>query len=214
LGIPSPLIIPTHLCGLQFQERHTVKNKNRSAGVTAWLSCGPIGAWIVLAVFCALPPTVSSAWAQTTDDTDSWCHRDCRKDPECVTTYIASGRETPALLSDIYFSSGLNCEAVGRYDQAIADYNKAIALNPNSAFPYDGRAWINHERGADAEALLDAEKAVSLAPTNAAIIRNRGLIYEKLGQRDKAIADYNAALKLYPGTEDAVAGLKRLGVTP
>ena len=74
-----------------------------------------------------------------------------------------------------------------------------IALYPNYADAYNGRARAYHLRGDDGRALPDAMKAVALAPQGADSVETRGEIYERLGRRDDAIADYRAALNSCAG---------------
>ena len=50
-----------------------------------------------------------------------------------------------------------------RRDKPIADFTKAIALQPDYPLAYDYRAWAFHMMGDDAKGLPDAE-AVVLAP--------------------------------------------------
>lgn len=97
---------------------------------------------------------------------------------------------------DIFYSSG-------RYEQAIADYDRAITLKPNDAAAYNNRACAyNSSRHYD-EAIADATRALQLRPNYAAAYYNRGNAYYFTGACDKAIADYDAAIQLKP--EDAAA---------
>jgi tetratricopeptide (TPR) repeat protein len=113
-------------------------------------------------------------------------------------------------LTIAYIDRGIAYDAKGLHDQALADYTKVIALNPDYGGGYNGRAWVYHEKGQNAQALPDAIRAVALAPLPAHF-ETRGEIYEKLGQRDKAVADYRAALRLDPKDDGAKQGLMRLG---
>jgi tetratricopeptide (TPR) repeat protein len=99
-----------------------------------------------------------------------------------------------------------------QYDASIADYTKAIAIQPNAS-SYNNRAWMHHLKGDDAGGLADAEEAVKLTPNDAYCHGTRGAIYEKLGRRDDAIADYRTALALDPKDQEAIDGLRRLLVT-
>ena len=67
----------------------------------------------------------------------------------------------------------------GFNDEAIADYTKAIEINPNDARAYNNRGWTYHLKGEDAKGLPDAEKAVALAPKEANCFGTRAEIYEK-----------------------------------
>ncbi|MEO7053879.1 MAG: tetratricopeptide repeat protein [Rhizomicrobium sp.] len=104
-------------------------------------------------------------------------------------------------------------EKLDRYDDAIADYNQAIAASPDADL-YNNRAWAYHLKGEDANGLPDVMKSLEINPKNAPALETRGEIYEKLSKRDAAIADYRAALAGEPTMQPAKDGLARLGATP
>jgi tetratricopeptide (TPR) repeat protein len=126
------------------------------------------------------------------------------------TEIILSDKETPQNLAVAYSNRAAGYDALGRHDRAVADADKAVALNPDYADAYNERAWARHGEGHDAEALPDAEKAVALAPDDPYSLETRAEIYEKLGRKADAISDYRAALKLSPGLKPAVDGLRRV----
>jgi tetratricopeptide (TPR) repeat protein len=106
------------------------------------------------------------------------------------------------------------------YDaKAIADYDKAIALDPTNWVAYNNRAYQRRQQGHDVDALPDVEKAFELSRSDpslttfdrAQLLELRGAIYAKLGQKEKAIADFRAALRLDPRSEEAVTALRALG---
>lgn len=117
-------------------------------------------------------------------------------------------------LASVYYDRGNAYRKKRLYAAALADYGKAIALRPDYAKAYNGRAWTYHLQDEDDKGLPDAEKAVALAPKEADCHGTRAAIYEKLGRRAEAIADYRAALALDPHRQAAADGLKRLGAPP
>jgi len=102
----------------------------------------------------------------------------------------------------------------GESARALADYTKAIAVDPNSVDAWRGRGDELYEARNYAGALADFEQVVRLRPDHFRGYDLRGLTYEKLGERDKAIADFRKALSLEPQARYAPDGLKRLGATP
>ena len=100
----------------------------------------------------------------------------------------------------------------GRFDRAVEDYDKAIALSPSFAFAFYNRSQAHYLAGRFTEALADAGKAAALNENSAAALSLRGLIHEKLGARDAAIADLRRAAALDPGLSQAVDALRRMGV--
>jgi tetratricopeptide (TPR) repeat protein len=109
-----------------------------------------------------------------------------------------------------YHRRGSDYADKGEYDRAIADYSKAIELNPKDDDAYTGRAWSYFKAGKAAQGLPDAERSLELYPHNAHALDTRGHIFEALGRREEAIADYRRTLVLDPG-EEGKEDLKRLG---
>ena len=85
--------------------------------------------------------------------------------------------------AEAYAHRGFAYARKNLYEQAIADYTKAIELKPDFAKAYNNRAWTYHLKGEDAKGLADAEKAVALAPKEVNFLGTRAEIYEKLGRR-------------------------------
>ncbi|MGD0189556.1 MAG: tetratricopeptide repeat protein [Rhizomicrobium sp.] len=170
---------------------------------------------IAAAVVLILVP--ASAAAQTIDQTMCMSQNRDIQIKGC-TAVIRSGTEARLQLAIAYSNRGAAYADKGLYGKAIADLNKAIALDPDDADAYNGRAWTYHLMGDDAKALPDVEKAMALVPDTPDTVETRAEIFEKLGRRGKAIADYRATLELaLPGSQaakDALKGLKRLGANP
>ncbi len=83
--------------------------------------------------------------------------------------------------------------ALRKPDDAISDYDQAIALNPKdfNAFNSRGQAFVvKRERD---RAITDYTQAIELNPTYVEALNNRGLTYEALNRRDEAIADFRKA---------------------
>ena len=96
-------------------------------------------------------------------------------------------------------------------DCSLADYAKAIEIDPKRWDAFQGRAWAYLKLGKAADALADAETAVKLHPNTAHALDVRGHALEALGRREEAIADFRRALTLEPRLQGSRAGLKRLG---
>ena len=96
----------------------------------------------------------------------------------------------------------------------MADYNKALKIDPKCQYAYNGRAWLRYKAGKYSEALADAQRAIHLLPENPGNWDMRGHILEALGRRDQAIADFRHALVFSPDVPSPKAALKRLGASP
>jgi tetratricopeptide (TPR) repeat protein len=86
----------------------------------------------------------------------------------------------------------------GNRDGAIADYTKAIELNPGFADAYVGRGIVYQVAGDRDRAIADYTKAVELNPDYSSAYLNRGNIFAAMGDQDRAIADYNKVIEINP----------------
>lgn len=77
-------------------------------------------------------------------------------------------------------------QAVG--DNTIAEYTKAIELNPNDAKAYVNRGVAYYTRGNLNQAVADFSKAIELDSQFATAYYNRGLAYKSTGNLDQARA--------------------------
>lgn len=92
---------------------------------------------------------------------------------------------------------------LGRLDEAIVHFERALALAPNFAdaeFSY-GTALNLMQRFEDA--LVHFEKAIALNPGFIAALNNRGLALAKLKRFTEALASYDKALAIEPNFADA-----------
>src|SRR5580658_7554712 len=90
---------------------------------------------------------------------------------------------SPALGDDAtnYDNSGRSEFLKGDVDGAIADYTKAIALNPDDADAYESRGWAEKERGDLDDALGDFNKVIDLKPDFADAYNGHGVVKLKKG---------------------------------
>ncbi|HAO21509.1 MAG TPA: hypothetical protein DCQ37_14195 [Desulfobacteraceae bacterium] len=108
--------------------------------------------------------------------------------PEITTKYIDNSR--------IFFFRAKAQYYLKDYDKAIADYNKAIELNPNLDSAYNNRGFIYDENGDYDKAIADYNKAIELNPNLDAAYNNRGSSYGKKGDYAKAFDDYNKSIRI------------------
>lgn len=109
---------------------------------------------------------------------------------------------------------GLACEALGRYEEAIASHREAIRLNrerqAHSPWPSLnlGILLTRHDRLDEAEALF--RESVREDPRFAPAHYQLGLILEKKGRSTDAIAELSQAAQLDPGYAEPHYALARL----
>jgi tetratricopeptide (TPR) repeat protein len=83
-------------------------------------------------------------------------------------------------------------------DEAIADYTRAIVLDPNYALAYRGRGRVLGRKGELNGAILDFNEALRLDPNAAIVYSDRGVAWRMKGEFDRAFADFDAAIRLDP----------------
>jgi tetratricopeptide (TPR) repeat protein len=97
--------------------------------------------------------------------------------------------------------------AAAAYDQAIADYSRAITRDRKDADAYSDRCWAGVIVAKQLlQALSDCNNALRIKPQNPKALDMRGYAYLKLGQVDDAIQSFNAALKIDPKLPTALYG--------
>lgn len=85
---------------------------------------------------------------------------------------------------------------------SIADYTKAITLDPSfvSAFTNRGSAYAAF--GENAKAMADFDHAISLKPDDWNAFSYRGELKQKLGDLDGAIADFSRVIAIVPWSDE------------
>jgi tetratricopeptide (TPR) repeat protein len=105
---------------------------------------------------------------------------------------------------------GIEKEEKGDLDGAIADFSRAIELDPKAVCAYFNRAYAKDEKGVDPGGIIsDLTRAIELSPKDfdsicdnrfgaAPVYRTRAVARIKKGDIDGAIADCNHAIELVP----------------
>ena len=115
----------------------------------------------------------------------------------------------------IYNGRGLARQALGQYDEAVADYTQAITLDADFAEAYFNRGLLYHDQlGNRRGAMTDYNRAIRLDETMADAFIARGNLNLDLEHPDKALEDFDRALELddqavaaYLGRSDAYRAL-------
>lgn len=99
---------------------------------------------------------------------------------------------------------GFGLMALGRYDAALACYDKALRLDPDNAGYHSLRGLCLAPRKRK-EALAAFDRAAQLEPDDAGHHFNRALTLFELGRHDEALAACRRALECDPGRADCHA---------
>jgi tetratricopeptide (TPR) repeat protein len=97
-----------------------------------------------------------------------------------------------------YSQRAFNSLQSQNYQSAIADYTKAIELNPNVASSYLWRGIARSSLQDYQGAMADLNKAIELDPQNAYAYNRRATVRTILKDYQNAIADYNKSIALNP----------------
>jgi tetratricopeptide (TPR) repeat protein len=100
--------------------------------------------------------------------------------------------------ASFYFTRGAELLHKGQLDQAIAEFNQAIELNPRDAEAFGHRGTAYLKKGQIDRAISDYDQVLRLNPRYAEVYTDRGVAYGAKGQFDRAIADFNRAIELKP----------------
>jgi tetratricopeptide (TPR) repeat protein len=93
--------------------------------------------------------------------------------------------------------------ALGRLDEALADYAVAIGDDPNHAEHYLERAGLYRRLGRVEDAFADYATAMRLSPPFPEVVYNRGDLRASVEDVDGALADFSYVLELDPDFVDA-----------
>ncbi|WP_063856602.1 ATP-binding protein [Kitasatospora griseola] len=104
---------------------------------------------------------------------------------------------------------GIGHHGEGRHDQALADFDRAVELDPDrpEALHSRARSLIAAERYE--QALVDLDRAVELDPDFAAAFATRGDTKRLTGRAQDALADLDRAVELDPGRRWALGSRGR-----
>ncbi|HYU89672.1 MAG TPA: tetratricopeptide repeat protein [Gemmatimonadales bacterium] len=127
-----------------------------------------------------------------------------------VHLYQASLAELPTAEAHTFLGWVYSFER--RYDEAIAECKRAIAVDPTFGNPYNDIGCYLIELGREDDAIPWLKRAIDAPRYEARQFPHVNLarIYEKKGQVLDAVAEYGRALDKMPGYAPAVAGLRRL----
>jgi lipoprotein NlpI len=114
----------------------------------------------------------------------SWRDLKCTGNPDLpwaeqvagCTQAIGSGRFSGTGLAELLNNRGNAYMGTGDLGHALADFDRAISLAPDSAEPYNGRGIAYAAKNDFDHALADLTQAIRLAPSYALAFNNRGLL--------------------------------------
>ncbi len=122
---------------------------------------------------------------------------------EALAAYDAFLAREPRHAAGAWLNRGAVLADLGQPAEALASYDRAIALKPDFAEAFNNRGRALATLGRLAEALDSYDRATALKPDQAAAHNNRGNALKDLGRPEEALASYDRAIALKPGYADA-----------
>jgi tetratricopeptide (TPR) repeat protein len=113
-----------------------------------------------------------------------------------ATTNTSSKSQTD--ISHGFLQQGIDRLQQNNFEEAIADFTKAIQEHENTATAYSNRCLAYLQIDNYAKAIADCSQAISTNSQNVEPYLNRGLAYFRTGNYTAAIADYDTMLQLLP----------------
>ena len=114
-----------------------------------------------------------------------------------ATTAVVLHQGTAIAQDAITYVKNANAKLKSKdYQGAIADYSKAIAIDPQLALAYFNRGVAKNKLKDYQGAIDDYSKAIEINPQYAKVYNNRGNSKYGLGDQQGACADYKMAVSL------------------
>lgn len=115
-------------------------------------------------------------------------------------------------LSDplIWFKKGLALSNLNRNEEALAAYDRALALNPRSVGAWQNKAALLFNAKRWNEALEAYDAALAVEPKNVDIWVDKGLTLVNLAREEDALASYKRALSIDPSNQRALQNRDQL----
>ena len=78
-----------------------------------------------------------------------------------------------------WFIRGAELGILGRHTEALASFDKAIAINPDDPYAWNFRGVALHELGRYTEAVASYNKAIAINPDYSEVKQNRKMALKK-----------------------------------
>jgi tetratricopeptide (TPR) repeat protein/uncharacterized membrane protein len=101
-------------------------------------------------------------------------------------------------LVELYNDRGWEKTAKKDYEAALADYDKALELDPKSSLTYKNRGLLHYHKEEYDAAIADFDKAIEIDPDYIEAYASRGDVYQDEEKLDQSIDNYLKALSLNP----------------
>lgn len=121
---------------------------------------------------------------------------------DACAAFLASGSTDTNKLIAAHGNRALGFSATGDYDNAIAEMDAALKLDPSQASIYFMRAAAYEAKSDHDKALADLDEAIRIDATRGDFYMLRGIVFNHKGDLDRAITELNQKVKLDPQSTD------------
>jgi len=111
---------------------------------------------------------------------------------------LMTGKRRRLLKVPTHLKLGLRHFYNREYDEALEQYNQAIAISPNRGESYLQRGCVLAAQGEIPRAITDFDKAIEYDPRLSAAFINRGRLRIQTNQLEGALEDFEKAMMLKP----------------
>ena len=110
-----------------------------------------------------------------------------------------------------HYNLGFVLTRVGQLPDAVVEYERALARDPNHLAARTNLASVLVRQGQLDRAAQEIGRALEIEPDNAAAHTNLGLLLAQQGRMDQAGREFREALRINPRQAEAQAALRTLG---
>jgi tetratricopeptide (TPR) repeat protein len=104
----------------------------------------------------------------------------------------------------VYLNRGEDLLRESRYEEAIKELDRALAINKDLAEGYFYRGTAYALLGDYELAIEDFDRAIKMELNKTSVYMNRGVAFAEKGDHDLAIVDFTAALRIRPDDPEAL----------
>lgn len=122
--------------------------------------------------------------------------------PSASTVPLREWQNRDPIRAYVYDTQGKNKYDADEYEAAIADFDKAIKLNPRNIHTYYRRGIAKNAFGKHKAAIADFDKAIEINTEAVHLYLGRRNAKHALSDYEGAIADLDKAIQLYPEHPD------------
>lgn len=171
---------------------------------------------IALPVAAAIATVMMSCAALAEGDELASCQKEEAPPAERLAAcdkLIDDAAQADEIRAEAMLNRGQIRETQGKRAEAIADFARAIELNPAYPAPYLNRGMANEEAGNIDAALADFSEVLKLEPADVATLFLRAELLFHAGRLDASLADYKHILEIDPEDADAYVGCGEVALT-